>query len=77
MMKSICCPRCPLNGTTAALRACVRAANFTVDIEWRNGKLISTTIHSLAGNPSEVRYGDVTRKPVLKKGAVFRWNGEP
>jgi alpha-L-fucosidase 2 len=62
------------DGSVKGLRA---RGDFTVDIEWQNGKLISTTIHSLAGNPCQLRYGDETLKiPKTWKNEVFQWDGK-
>ena len=60
------------NGSLKGLRA---RGNFTVDIKWKNGKLVSATIRSLAGNPCQLRYGNVTREVKIKKGAALSLDG--
>jgi alpha-L-fucosidase 2 len=47
-----------------------------VDITWKNGRLVSATVHSLLGNPCRLRYGDTTRDVKIKKGKTFQWNGK-
>jgi alpha-L-fucosidase 2 len=49
--------------------------DFTVDIGWKNGKLVSATIHSLGGGPCKVRYGELTRDLKIKEGAMLQLNG--
>jgi hypothetical protein len=46
-----------------------------VDMAWKNGKLISATIHSFGGNACQVRCGDLTRELKIKKGASLQLDG--
>lgn len=41
---------------------------FEVDLTWRNGKVTSTTIHSVGGTETEVRSGSWRRQITLKPG---------
>ncbi|HXI69771.1 MAG TPA: glycoside hydrolase family 95 protein [Verrucomicrobiae bacterium] len=66
-------PTAWLDGSVKGLRA---RGNFTVDIEWKNGKLVSATIHSQAGNPCTVRYGNLKPvQPKIKKGTTLQLDG--
>jgi alpha-L-fucosidase 2 len=61
------------NGSVTGLRA---RGNFEVDAAWRDGKLVEAAIHSLNGGSTKLRYGPVTREVKLRKGEVYRWNGQ-
>jgi alpha-L-fucosidase 2 len=60
------------NGKVAGLRA---RGGFQVDMAWQNGKLISATIHSDAGEPCSVSYSGKTVDIKIKKGASVTING--
>jgi alpha-L-fucosidase 2 len=60
------------NGKVTGLRA---RGGFQVDIAWQNGKLISATIHSDAGEPCSVHYSGKTVDLKIEKGASVTING--
>jgi alpha-L-fucosidase 2 len=43
---------------------------------WRDGKLAEAAIRSLNGASTKLRYGPVTREVKLRKGEMYRWNGQ-
>ncbi len=45
---------------------------FVVDIEWKNGTLVSAVIRSKAGVPAVIRYRGQTLKAEAKKGRQLR-----
>jgi len=61
------------NGNVKGLRA---RGGFEVDVGWKDGRLVSATIQSLAGNRCRLRYGNVTRAVEIKKGSILRLNGQ-
>jgi alpha-L-fucosidase 2 len=65
-------PKAWPDGYVKGLRA---RGGFEVDITWKDGKLVSATIHSLLGNPCQLRYGDTTHAVKIKKGGVLQLNG--
>jgi alpha-L-fucosidase 2 len=61
------------DGSVTGLRA---RGGFEVSLAWHEGKLTKATVHSLAGNPVRVRYGQTTKFVHLKKGKDYQWNGD-
>ena len=65
-------PQAWAEGRVSGLRA---RGGFEVDITWKNGRLTSVNVHSLAGRPCPLRYGDIVRDVVIKKGETRQLNG--
>ncbi|HEY3136371.1 MAG TPA: glycoside hydrolase family 95 protein [Blastocatellia bacterium] len=65
-------PKAWRSGSVKGLRA---RGGFEVGIEWKDGKLVSSSVRSLAGNAGRLRYGTVTRELKLKQGESFHWDG--
>ena len=60
------------DGKITGMRA---RGGFEVDMEWKNNKLITTTIRSINGTSTKVRYGDKVIDLNLKPGQSKKFNG--
>ena len=47
-----------------------------MDLAWQDGKLASTVVRSLAGNPCRLRYGQTTKFVKARKGQEILWDGK-
>jgi len=65
-------PKAWPSGSVKGLRA---RGGFEVDVAWKDGKLVETTVRSLHGGSAQLRYGAVTRDVQLARGKTYRWNG--
>ena len=65
-------PRAWPTGSVEGLRA---RGGFELDINWKDGRLVSANIRSSLGNRARLRYGAVTRELKLRRGGALRWNG--
>ena len=69
-------PALPKQWGTGHFKGLRARGGFEVDVDWKDGKLVSTMVHSLLGNPCRLRYGNVTRDVKIKKGKTFQWDGQ-
>ena len=60
------------SGRVAGLRA---RGGFEVDLEWRDGKLVSAAVRSSLGHPARVRYAGLVREFPLAPGATITCDG--
>jgi len=58
------------DGKVTGLRA---RGGFTVDMEWKDGKLTAAAVQSLRGNACRIRYGKTLRDVKIKEGAIYEW----
>jgi len=63
-------PKAWPSGSVKGLRA---RGGFEVGLSWQDGKLTTTTIRSLLGNPCCLHYGTARNNPILKAGETFTW----
>ena len=62
-------PKAWPNGSISGLRA---RGGFTVDLKWKDGKLLEVTLHSASGAPCKVRSGDKVVELHIAKGSSQR-----
>ncbi len=67
-------PALPKAWPTGSVKGLRARGNFTVDIAWQDGKLVSATIHSPGKNSCKVRYGDKIVDLKIKAGGTIRLN---
>ncbi len=68
-------PALPKAWPTGSVKGLRARGDFSVDIAWQDGKLVSATLHSYAGQPATLRYGNITKQFKTTNGQEFEWNG--
>ena len=67
-------PALPKAWPDGSVKGLCARGGFTVDIAWKNGKMVLATVHSQLGNPCRLRYGKLSWEVNLKPGETFRWD---
>jgi alpha-L-fucosidase 2 len=68
-------PALPLQWPAGKVSGLCARGGFKVDIQWKEGKLLSATVRSSAGGTCQLRYGAATRDLSLAKGQSTQWDG--
>ncbi|MET9631937.1 glycoside hydrolase N-terminal domain-containing protein [Lentzea sp. NPDC006480] len=61
-------PALPSAWKTGSVTGIGARGGFTVDLTWRDGKVISAVVHSVGGTETEVRFGHWQKRITLRKG---------
>ena len=69
-------PALPNSWTKGSVTGLKGRGGFEVSMSWDNGKLSTSEIKSLLGNPCVVRYGDKTKTFNIKAGESIKIMGE-
>jgi alpha-L-fucosidase 2 len=65
-------PALPPGWTSGSVRGLRARGGFEVDIAWHDGKVTETTVRSLNGESTKLRYGSTTQELKLGKGESYR-----
>jgi alpha-L-fucosidase 2 len=68
-------PALPGEWPTGSVRGLCARGDFTVDLEWKDGRLKSATIHSWAGGDCRVRYGEIAKDLIIRKNQSVTLDG--
>lgn len=68
-------PALPREWPAGVVKGLCARGDFTVDIQWKDGKLKSATIHSWAGGHCRVRYGNITKDLIIEKDKSIKLDG--
>jgi alpha-L-fucosidase 2 len=69
-------PALPKGWSSGSVKGLRARGGFEVSLVWQAGKLTSTTVRSIAGNPCRLRCGDSIKAVKIRKGATLQLNGE-
>jgi alpha-L-fucosidase 2 len=68
-------PALPKAWPTGSVKGLRARGNFIVDIEWKDGRLVTATVHSLSRNLCRLRYGGQVHEVKMAKGKKLAWDG--
>jgi alpha-L-fucosidase 2 len=69
-------PALPMAWPSGSVKGLRARGGFEVNIDWKDGRLVSANVESLAGNPVTLRYGAATQELTLGAGKTFSWDGK-
>jgi len=69
-------PALPVSIPEGRVRGVRARGGFELDFEWKEGKLTTLKVLSVAGYPLSLRYGENTFRQPTRKGEVLLFNQE-
>jgi len=69
-------PALPDAWNTGSMKGLCARGGFVVDMSWKNGELVSVTLHSQAGTNCIVRYKGMKRNLKMETGKKITLNGK-